>query len=63
MVKSQKAITDEQKKKAEQHSKTCIGKIGVSEDDVIKVIGGDFSVTDKKIEVRIITTTLKQTKL
>lgn len=54
MAKStRKAITDEQKKKAEQNVKTCIGKTGVSKDDVIKVMGGDFSAKDTKIEVGI----------
>ncbi|KAJ6648963.1 General odorant-binding protein 56d [Pseudolycoriella hygida] len=44
------AITEEQMKKAELHAKKCIGRIGVSRDDVVKVQSGDFSVKDKRIE-------------
>lgn len=55
MKSTQKAITDEQRKKAEQYSKTCIGKIGISKDDVLKFMNGDLAFTDKKMEVRIIT--------
>lgn len=56
MLKStQKALTDEQKKKAEGHLKRCMDKIGVSKEDVVKVRDGDFSVEDKRIEVRTVT--------
>lgn len=48
-----KALSGEQKKKAQEHAAKCIEKIGVSKDDVLKVMGGDFSVTDTKIEVRV----------
>ncbi|XP_037048752.1 general odorant-binding protein 56a-like [Bradysia coprophila] len=44
------AITDEQKKKALVHVEKCTAKIGVSRDDVMKVLMGDFSVTDTNIE-------------
>lgn len=40
--------------KAQEHARVCIEKIGVNKDDVVKVMRGDFSVTDDKIEVRII---------
>lgn len=49
-----KAITDEQKRTAAEHAKTCIAKVGVSKEAVLKVMGGDFTVKDEKVEVRIV---------
>lgn len=40
-----KEVTDENAKK-------CIEKVGVSEESVVKIMDGDFTGTDKAVEVR-----------
>uniref|UniRef100_A0A1B0D4J6 Odorant binding protein n=1 Tax=Phlebotomus papatasi TaxID=29031 RepID=A0A1B0D4J6_PHLPP len=44
------AITEEQKKKAQEHMQACSQEIGVSADKVANIRKGDFSNSDEKTQ-------------